>query len=224
MAEQLLPGVCRASVQSLTSAGTKLDILYRILSMSQNWPSASVEAHLETEHGISVLTYGKLAVQEIISSVGDDRAGATAVFIGTTRDSFKGGWVCTLCKIPVSLLYLFVKGQTVTRLDYQAYSKLAIKTMADILRTAHEQFSRSDHKPEGVVVPTLIKCVVHHRLGTVPVGEPSIVIAVSSPHRKESFLACEYILEEVKSKAQIWKREFYEGEKEEEAVWKANHA
>lgn len=48
------------------------------------------------------------------------------------------------------------------------------------------------------------------------------VIAVSSPHRKEAFLACEFILEEVKRKAQIWKREYYEGEDESEAEWKAN--
>ena len=59
-------------------------------------------------------------------------------------------------------------------------------------------------------------------MGTVPVGEPSIVIAVSSPHRKEAFIACEHILEEVKLKAQIWKREFYEGENDEDAEWKAN--
>ena len=56
------------------------------------------------------------------------------------------------------------------------------------------------------------------------VGEPSIVVAVSAPHRKESFLACEYILEEIKAKAQIWKREFYEGEREEDAQWKSNNA
>jgi len=54
------------------------------------------------------------------------------------------------------------------------------------------------------------------------VGEPSIVIAVSSPHRKEAFVACEQILEEVKQKVQIWKREYYEGEREEEAEWKTN--
>ena len=120
-----------------------------------------------------------------------------------------------------ALIAIF-QGKVVTRLDYQAYSKLAIKTMAGILRAANEQFSRSGHTPEGTKVPTLIKCAVHHRLGTVPVGEPSIVIAVSSPHRKESFLACEFILEEVKMKAQIWKREFYEGEREEDAEWKAN--
>ena len=47
-----------------------------------------------------------------------------------------------------------------------------------------------------------------------------IVIAVSSPHRKEAFVACEQILEEVKRKAQIWKREYYEGEDESTAEWK----
>ena len=68
----------------------------------------------------------------------------------------------------------------------------------------------------------MIRTAVHHRLGTVPVGKPSIVIAVSSSHRKEAFVACERVLEEVKLRAQIWKREFYEGEREEDAQWKAN--
>jgi molybdopterin synthase catalytic subunit len=49
-----------------------------------------------------------------------------------------------------------------------------------------------------------------------------VVIAVSSPHRKEAFVACEYILERVKMKAEIWKREFFEGESEESAIWKVN--
>ncbi|KAF9822126.1 hypothetical protein IEO21_00120 [Rhodonia placenta] len=165
-------------------------------------PTASTDALLKIPEGVCVLTHDALVVDSIISSVGDDRAGATAVFIGTTRNSFKG--------------------KVVTRLDYQAYSKLAIKTMADIIRTAHASHSRSDHQSEQSGVTSLIRSAVYHRLGTVPVGEPSIVIAVSSPHRKEAFLACEYILEEVKRKAQIWKREFYEGEREEEAEWKAN--
>ena len=115
-----------------------------------------------------------------------------------------------------------VPGKVVTRLEYQAYSKLAIKTMADIIRTAHGLTSRSDHHPASQTISPLIRCAVHHRLGTVPVGEPSIVIAVSSPHRKEAFVACELILEEVKLKAQIWKREYYDGDNEEEAEWKAN--
>jgi molybdopterin synthase catalytic subunit len=50
----------------------------------------STAGRLETQNGIVVLTYDPLDVAQIIGSVGDDAAGATAVFVGTTRDSFKG--------------------------------------------------------------------------------------------------------------------------------------
>lgn len=115
----------------------------------------------------------------------------------------------------------FHAGNVVTRLEYQAYSKLAIKTMADIIRAASHA-SRSDQHTPPYKVSAVLRCSLHHRLGTVPVGEPSIVIAVSSPHRKEAFIACELILEEVKRKVQIWKREFYEGKDDDAAEWKAN--
>ncbi|KAJ8595924.1 molybdenum cofactor synthesis 2 [Rhizopogon salebrosus TDB-379] len=170
--------------------------------MATSHPSTSVEAREEVGRSTCVLTYKSLDVGEITQSVSDDGAGATAIFIGTTRNSYQG--------------------KVVTRLEYQAYSKLAIKTMTDIIRTAHQSVTRSTHHPAPVAVPPIISCALHHRLGTVPVGEPSIVIAVSSPHRKEAFVACEQILEEVKQKVQIWKREYYDGEREAEAEWKVN--
>ncbi|THH16805.1 hypothetical protein EW146_g3886 [Bondarzewia mesenterica] len=172
--------------------------------MSEPHP-ASVEARKEISGGVCVLTYQRLDTAAIIASVGDDAAGATAVFIGTTRNSFKGKSHPTW--------------KVVTRLDYQAYSKLAIQTISDIITMA---VSRSSHHHMPGSVPSLLHCAIHHRLGTVPVGEPSIVIAVSSPHRREAFVACELILEQVKAKAQIWKREFYKGERPEDAEWKAN--
>lgn len=196
-------------------------------SSIQTIPAASIEARLEIPEGICVLTYGNLDTQAIIQSVSADGAGATAVFIGTTRNSFKGKVVAIPPQRPAfycnnsSLLV----GKVVTRLDYQAYSKLAIRTMADILRDTHRAYTRSEHRAtshDTTAVHPLIRTAVHHRLGTVPVGKPSIVIAVSSPHRKEAFVACERVLEEVKLRAQIWKREFYEGEREEDAQWKAN--
>jgi molybdopterin synthase catalytic subunit len=55
-------------------------------------PSASVDAYLETSEGICALTHQALNVDQIIKSVGDHGAGATCVFIGTTRNSFKGGF------------------------------------------------------------------------------------------------------------------------------------
>jgi len=93
--------------------------------------------------------------------------------------------------------------------------------MAEILRASCDRLS-SIHHPENGPVPSVTRCAIHHRLGIVPVGEPSVVIAVSSPHRKAAFVACEMILEEVKLKVQIWKKEYYEGQGEE-AEWKANN-
>ena len=58
-----------------------------------------------------------------------------------------------------------------------------------------------------------------HRLGTVPIGEESIVIAVSAPHRQAAWKAGEEALEECKAKVEVWKREEFEGE---EGVWRAN--
>lgn len=192
--------------------------------MTTSYPSTSVEAREEVGRSICVLSYKSLKIDEIIKSVSDDGAGATALFIGTTRNSYQG---TDHANAPESshvliLTNLLRTGKVVTRLEYQAYSKLAIKTMTNIIRTAHQSATRSTHYSTPAAVPCIISCAVHHRLGTVPVGEPSIVIAVSSPHRKEAFVACEQILEEVKQRVQIWKREYYEGEKEDEAEWKAN--
>lgn len=82
-----------------------------------------------------------------------------------------------------------------------------MKTLVDIVTQVRKEW------------PSVIRCAVLHRLGNVPVGETSILIGVSSPHRSEAFKACESILEQVKIRAQIWKREWYEGD---DATWKAN--
>jgi molybdopterin synthase catalytic subunit len=58
-----------------------------------------------------------------------------------------------------------------------------------------------------------------HRLGTVPIGEESILIAVSAPHRQAAWRAGEEALEECKAKVEVWKREEFEGE---DGVWRAN--
>ncbi|KZP10561.1 molybdenum cofactor synthesis 2 [Athelia psychrophila] len=165
-------------------------------------PATSIDASLELPEGNCVLTHQPLNVEEITGLVGNDAAGAAVVFIGTTRNSFKGN--------------------VVTRLEYQAYSKMAIKTIGHIVREAVSHGSRSEHHIPTQQVSAILRCSVYHRLGTVPVGEPSIVIAVSSPHRKEAFGACEFILEEIKRKAQIWKREYYEGKDDSQAEWKEN--
>ena len=184
-------------------------------------PPASSATKLEIAEGTFALTYDKLDSEAIIQSVQDDTAGAIAVFIGTTRNSFQGASNDSSVFLVYSWRLFWVSGQVVTRLEYQAYSTMAVKTMTDIFLSAHANATRSEHAvPSGPPVSPLLHCVVHHRLGVVPVGEASIVIAVSSPHRKEAFVACEYLLEQVKLKVPIWKKEVYESG---EPQWKANH-
>lgn len=98
-------------------------------------------------------------------------------------------------------------GRPVLDLSYQAYAPLALRTMRDIACAALEK-----HGLKGVAVV--------HRLGVVPVGEESILIAVSSPHRAAAWRAGEECLEEVKARAEIWKLETFGDDRS--AVWRAN--
>lgn len=97
-------------------------------------------------------------------------------------------------------------GKPVKELQYTSYNKLALRTMLSICKNVY-----SKHGLKGIAVV--------HRLGTVPIGEESILIAVSSPHRQAAWRAGEEALEECKAKVEVWKREEFDGE---EGVWRAN--
>lgn len=214
-------------------------------------PSTSVDIRQVTAAGdIVELTHAPLDCMAITNAVRDAGAGAIATFIGTTRNSFEGGllWVTPAASSggQTRVVPLSPAGKVVTRLTYEAYSKLCIRTFAAITRRARDLASTENaHAPEVVPAsppsassssaaptPTLAPgsslkhIALHHRLGTVPVGQASIVIAVSSPHRRAAFAACEWILEEVKREAQVWKREWYADAEEQGdeagSAWKAN--
>lgn len=89
------------------------------------------------------------------------------------------------------------KGKRVTRLDYEAYGPMAQKKLAQIGGEAQEKWP-------GTQVAVL------HRLGTLVPGDLAVVIAVSAPHRKEAFRACEYVIDRLKEDVPIWKKEFAE--------------
>lgn len=98
--------------------------------------------------------------------------------------------------------------KAVKSLTYTSYGPLAIRTLFDIAKSVYTK-----HGLMGIAVV--------HRLGTVPVGQESILIAVSAPHRQEAWRAGEEALEMCKSKVEVWKlEEFVDGE--DEAVWRAN--
>jgi molybdopterin synthase catalytic subunit len=89
------------------------------------------------------------------------------------------------------------EGRPVTGIEYSAYREMAATEMTAILGEAHRRHEFSS-------------AVVEHRIGTLEVGEASIGVAVSSPHRRAALDALDYIVEEVKRRAPIWKLEHYE--------------
>jgi len=140
-----------------------------------------------------------LNASEMMDLVRSPEAGAIVLFAGTTRNNFKGTCACDHAKDA---------GKTVIHLDYEAYPDMALPSLRSICTDAKQKWS-------------LFGVAVTHRLGRVPIGQESILIAVSSAHRKAAWEAAEWILEEVKRKTEIWKKEFYENP-DDEPQWKEN--
>ncbi len=88
------------------------------------------------------------------------------------------------------------EGQFVTQLEYEAYAELAEKEGARIIAEAKEKF--------GV---RRAACV--HRIGALAIGDVAVWVGVSAKHRDEAFRACRYIIDEVKHRVPIWKKEHY---------------
>ena len=88
------------------------------------------------------------------------------------------------------------EGQTVLRLEYEAYAPLAISEGEKIIAEARQQF------------PHLHAYCVH-REGLLEIGDCAVWVGVCSPHRDEAFQACRYIIDQVKVRLPIWKKEHY---------------
>lgn len=93
------------------------------------------------------------------------------------------------------------QGKNVLWLEYEAYESMAVTEIRKIIDQAAQRWP-------------LLGWAVSHRVGTLKPGEISVVVAVSSPHRGDSFEACQYIIDTLKEKAPIWKKEIFEGGEE----------
>lgn len=123
-----------------------------------------------------------LSLQAVVEAVEHAEAGGIATFTGNVRRNSRG--------------------QTIERLEYEAYEPMAVRVM-DQIRT------RIEAELPGTRV------AIHHRIGTLGIGETAVVIAASAPHRAEAFAACREAIEALKRDVPIWKREVAEGG----AVW-----
>lgn len=86
--------------------------------------------------------------------------------------------------------------QSLIALDYEAYGDMAQKQLEDLAARAREKWP-------------IIKLALLHRTGRVALGEPSVVIAVSTPHRAQAFDACRWLIDTLKAEVAIWKKEVW---------------
>jgi molybdenum cofactor biosynthesis protein MoaC/molybdopterin converting factor subunit 1 len=117
---------------------------------------------------LSRVTGEPLSPDRVLTEVASTAAGATVVFMGTTRD--------------------------VESLDYEAYAEMAEERIARILTECIERHG-------------LEAAAAEHRVGTVSLGEPSVLVAASAPHRAEAFAGAREAIDRIKEEAPIWKTE-----------------
>ena len=92
------------------------------------------------------------------------------------------------------------EGRVVAGIEYEAYQEMAVSVLTAIAREAGESADTD-------------RIAVAHRMGELKVGEVSLAIAVGSPHREEAYQASRYIIEEIKKRLPVWKKErFTDGE------------
>jgi molybdopterin synthase catalytic subunit len=149
------------------------------------------------------LTHDSLDVKAVVDRVRDPKAGAIVLFAGECGGYKLSGLMLTYSGTTRDNF----EGKAVKELQYTSYQPRALQSMLKICQIIHEKHSLST-------------IAMIHRLGTVPTGEESILIAVSSPHRQAAWRAGEEALEECKAKVEIWKKEEFGGE--EGGLWRAN--
>ena len=93
------------------------------------------------------------------------------------------------------------RGRKVVRLEYEAYEGMAENVMADLAEQLLERYD-------------LCAVAITHRVGVCEIGEPSVAIAVSAPHRQDALAACKDVIDTLKETVPLWKKEVYEGGEE----------
>lgn len=137
----------------------------------------------DLERGIFELSSEPLDVELCRRRVAHDSCGAAVVFVGSTRERNRD--------------------KDVVELEYEAFAAMAGPEMGRIFaRCVAEHGSASDRAKA-------LRMLCVHRTGRVPLGEPSVVIAVASPHRAAAFDACRFLIEELKRSLPVWKKERY---------------
>ncbi len=141
------------------------------------------------EAGVFEISAEPFCPQEAWERVVHASCGAICCFTGTTRERNRE--------------------QLVVGLDYEAYGALAQTEMAAIFVECRERFGPPSAEQGEEPGERNLRMLVLHRSGTVGVGEASVIVAVASPHRDAAFRAARYLIDELKERVPLWKKEMY---------------
>lgn len=123
------------------------------------------------------ITKEPINISQMIADCEDSSSGATVLFTGSVRNHNKG--------------------ERVSGIYYEAYEKMARKTLEEIEIEVHKNWNISEF-------------IAIHRIGSLRVNEISVAIAVTTVHRRDAFDACKYAIDNIKIRTPIWKKEFFE--------------
>jgi len=132
----------------------------------------------------SNISHEEINCSELITRVQSNNCGAINIFIGTVRNSSPNA-------------SLQENTKQVLQIEYSAYLAMAQKELNAILTEAQEKFG-------------FIRVAAQHRTGLLQLGETAVAIVVATPHRDAAFQACRFIIEELKQRVPIWKKEFFD--------------
>jgi molybdopterin synthase catalytic subunit len=138
-----------------------------------------------------MITRQAIDLGRLVAAVQDAAHGAVATFIGTVRESSHDG----------------ANPSSVFAMTYDGFEPLAAKVLQEIASEAEARWG--------------VRVAAAHRLGRLEVGEASVAVACGSAHRSEAFDACRYVIEEIKRRLPVWKKEHFADGR---TAWLEGHA
>jgi molybdopterin synthase catalytic subunit len=167
------------------------DALERLSAVTDGAPVLMAVNREYADSGMSLHPDDELALIPPVSG-----GTATALHVRVTDERLSSDTLRERVSDPRAGAVVVFEGVTreVPQLDYEAYVEMAERQIAQIVRAAVQRHG-------------LCAAAVEHRVGGVPLSEPSVVVAVSAPHRGEAFAGAREIIDELKARAPIWKKE-----------------